>query len=39
MEESLTPREREIFDALLEGNSLKEIGYKLHISYSTVGLS
>jgi DNA-binding CsgD family transcriptional regulator len=34
--ETLTPREREVFDLLLEGDSFKEIGYKLKISYNTV---
>ncbi|MDR2543510.1 MAG: helix-turn-helix transcriptional regulator, partial [Treponema sp.] len=32
----LTPREREIFDMLLEGIVPKEIAYKLSISYNTV---
>ena len=35
MHEKLTPREQDIFDLLLEGLSLKEIAYKLNISYST----
>jgi len=34
--ESLTPREREIFDMLLEGVSPKEIAYRLKISNATV---
>jgi DNA-binding CsgD family transcriptional regulator len=34
--ESLSPREREIFDLLLEGVSSKEIAYRLKISNSTV---
>jgi DNA-binding CsgD family transcriptional regulator len=34
--ESLTPREREIFDLLLEGVSAKEIAFRLKISNATV---
>jgi DNA-binding CsgD family transcriptional regulator len=36
MPENLSPREREIFDLLLEGVSPKEIAYKLNITHSTV---
>ena len=36
MLENLSPREREIFDLLLEGDTAKEITYKLHISIHTV---
>ena len=36
MQEQLTSREKEIFNLLLEGNSLKEIAYNLKIAYSTV---
>ena len=34
--DSLSPRERQIFDLLLEGVSPKEIAYKLKIKNSTV---
>jgi len=33
---SLTPREQEIFDLLLEGVYPKDIAYKLDVSYKTV---
>ena len=33
--EQLTPREQEIFDMLLDGASLKEIAYKVDVSYKT----
>jgi len=36
MSENMTPREREIFDLLLEGVSPKEIAHKLNITHSTV---
>jgi DNA-binding CsgD family transcriptional regulator len=36
MLENLTPREREIFDLLLEGVAPKEIAHKLNISHHTV---
>jgi len=36
MLEVLTPREREIFDLLLEGISPKEIAFKLNITHATV---
>ena len=36
MQEKLTSREQEIFDLLAEGNSPKEIAYKLNISHSTI---
>jgi len=34
--ETLTPREQEIFDMLIKGNTPKEIAYKLNVTYSTV---
>jgi DNA-binding CsgD family transcriptional regulator len=36
MLENLSPREREVFDLLLEGISQKEIAHKLKISHSTL---
>jgi DNA-binding CsgD family transcriptional regulator len=36
MLENLSPREREIFDLLLEGVAPKEIAHKLNVSHSTV---
>jgi len=36
MLEKLSPREREIFDLLLEGVSPKEIAYKLNITHHTI---
>ena len=36
MPDNLSPREREIFDLLLEGFSPKVIAKKLHISHATV---
>ena len=34
--EVLTPREREIFDLLVKGDSVKEIAFKLELSHKTV---
>ena len=34
--EVLTPREREIFDLLVKGDSVKEIAFKLDLSHKTV---
>ncbi|HIF6771244.1 TPA: response regulator [Serratia marcescens] len=34
--EALTPREREIFDLLVKGDSVKEIAFKLALSHKTV---
>lgn len=34
--EALTPREREIFDLLVKGDSVKEIAFKLDLSHKTV---
>jgi two-component system uhpT operon response regulator UhpA len=36
MQETLTSREREIFNLLLDGISLKEIAHKLHVSSKAV---
>ena len=36
MLENLSPREREVFDLLLEGISQKDIAQKLNISHSTL---
>ena len=34
--EGLTPREREVFDLLVKGDSVKEIAFKLDLSHKTV---
>ena len=34
--EVLTPREREVFDLLVKGDSVKEIAFKLDLSHKTV---
>ena len=34
--EVLTPREREVFDLLVKGDSVKEIAFKLELSHKTV---
>ena len=33
---SLTPREREVFDLLVKGDSVKEVAFKLDLSHKTV---